>query len=64
MMRASSPYSIHQGTHVWLPKQTFKAAPDSLEGRGSMNGLLDIDWAVSGCLPGPCAICLRAVRRI
>lgn len=29
-----------------------------------MKGFLDTDWAVSGYLPGLCAICLRAVRRI
>ena len=31
MMRASSPYSVHQGTHTWLPRQTLRAAPDSLD---------------------------------
>lgn len=54
------------GTHPWLPRQTLRASPDSLVlgGRGNAKGFLDTDLAVPGYLSGPCAICLRAARRV
>lgn len=63
-IRASSPCSMDQEINAWLPRQTLRAVPDSLAlgGRGNTKGFLDTDFAVSGDLPGPCAIFLNAER--